>query len=112
MKEIMIIFGTRRKSIKLAPEILCLKKYASHMKAIVCVTAQHREMRKTTERRGGIKAGIAKLVGTDSKGIFEETVKLIKDKRLYNSMAKTVNPNGDSRASFRIINIIRKKLKS
>ena len=44
MHKILIIFGTRPEAIKLAPLIVKLKADSSKLKAITCVTAQHREM--------------------------------------------------------------------
>jgi UDP-N-acetylglucosamine 2-epimerase (non-hydrolysing) len=63
-------------------------------------------MRKTTERTEGIEAGTARLVGTDSKNIFEEAMKLICDKAKYEKMTKTANPYGDGKASERIYEIL------
>jgi UDP-N-acetylglucosamine 2-epimerase (non-hydrolysing) len=63
-------------------------------------------MRKNTERPEGIEAGTARLVGTDSEAIVSETMKLLEDKKLYQSMAKTVNPYGDGKASKRICEIL------
>jgi len=63
-------------------------------------------MRKKTERQEGIEAGTAKLVGTDSEKIFLETMKLMDDEKLYQAIAKTVNPYGDGRASERIYEIL------
>lgn len=63
-------------------------------------------MRKTTERTEGIEAGTAKLIGTNSKNIFDETMKLIYEKKLYEEMAKAANPYGDGKASERIYNVL------
>jgi UDP-N-acetylglucosamine 2-epimerase (non-hydrolysing) len=63
-------------------------------------------MRKTTERTEGIEAGTAKLIGTDSKNILDEAMKLICDKRLYEEMTKAANPYGDGKASERIYDIL------
>ena len=63
-------------------------------------------MRKTTERTEGIEAGTAKLIGTESKSILDETMKLICDKRRYEEMTKAVNPYGDGKASERIYDIL------
>ncbi len=63
-------------------------------------------MRERTERMEGIEAGTAKLVGTDCERIFSETMKLIKDQKLYDAMAKTVNPYGDGKASERILEVL------
>jgi UDP-N-acetylglucosamine 2-epimerase (non-hydrolysing) len=59
-------------------------------------------MRKKTERTEGIVAGTAKLVGTDSKKIYSEAMKLLRNNRLYHKMAKAVNPYGDGKAAERI----------
>lgn len=67
-------------------------------------------LRDTTERPEGIKAGTAKLVGTDEHKIYEETKKLIEDKEEYNKMAQAINPYGDGLASQRIVDIIIKNL--
>jgi UDP-N-acetylglucosamine 2-epimerase (non-hydrolysing) len=63
-------------------------------------------MRKTTERPEGIKAGVAKLVGTDAKKIYEETAWLLKNKRAYETMSKKANPYGDGKAAQRIVQAI------
>ncbi|MDI6891098.1 MAG: UDP-N-acetylglucosamine 2-epimerase (non-hydrolyzing) [Thermodesulfovibrionales bacterium] len=44
MKKLLIVFGTRPEAIKLAPVIKQLKAKSKELRAIVCVTAQHREM--------------------------------------------------------------------
>lgn len=63
-------------------------------------------MRKKTERQEGVEAGTAKLVGVDGNNIFKETIKLLENKELYNSMADAKNPYGDGKASERIVNIL------
>lgn len=63
-------------------------------------------LRRTTERPEGIKAGVAKLVGTNKNKIYKEAVKLIKDQKEYRKMSKAVNPYGDGKASQRIARII------
>jgi UDP-N-acetylglucosamine 2-epimerase (non-hydrolysing) len=63
-------------------------------------------MRKKTERQEGITAGTARLVGVNGNNIFAETMKLLKDKQLYNSMAVATNPYGDGKASERILHIL------
>lgn len=63
-------------------------------------------LRDTTERPEGIKAGTLKLVGTDEDVIYEETKKLLLDKKEYEKMSKASNPYGDGHASERIVNAI------
>lgn len=67
-------------------------------------------LRKVTERPDGIEAGTAKLVGTESESIFSETMKLLLNKKMYQSMAKSVNPYGDGKASVRISQILDREL--
>ena len=68
-------------------------------------------LRDTTERPEGIDAGTLKLVGTNEKIIYEETMKLLTDEKEYNAMAKAKNPYGDGHASERIVDAIVEKYK-
>ena len=43
MKKVMVVFGTRPEAIKMCPLVLELKK-DPHIKTVVCVTGQHRQM--------------------------------------------------------------------
>ena len=63
-------------------------------------------LRDTTERPEGIEAGTLKLVGTDENVIYEETKKILIDKKIYNKMSKASNPYGDGHASEKIVNAI------
>lgn len=63
-------------------------------------------LRDTTERPEGIEAGTLKLVGTDTEKIYEETKKLLTDKKIYDSMSESCNPYGDGHASERIVDAI------
>ncbi len=60
-------------------------------------------LRETTERPEGVKAGTAKLVGTNSGEIVEAAMRLLDDEGEYNLMAKAINPYGDGKASHRIV---------
>ena len=66
-------------------------------------------LRDTTDRPEGIEAGTLKLVGTDEDKVYEETKKLLTDKRLYETMSKASNPYGDGFASKRIADAIEEK---
>jgi UDP-N-acetylglucosamine 2-epimerase (non-hydrolysing) len=59
-------------------------------------------MRDVTERLEGIKAGTAKLVGTDQQKIINEVSELLTSEKLYKKVAKRNNPYGDGKASKRI----------
>lgn len=60
-------------------------------------------LRRTTERPEAVDAGTAKLVGTDSASIAQETARLLDDPAAYDQMARAVNPFGDGLASGRIL---------
>jgi len=60
-------------------------------------------LRNTTERLEGIKSGNAKLIGTNSQDIYKEIDLLLKDKKLYEKMAKSKNPYGDGKSSIKIL---------
>jgi UDP-N-acetylglucosamine 2-epimerase (non-hydrolysing) len=44
MKTVLVVLGTRPEAIKLAPVIAALKRQPQTFQAVVCVTAQHRQM--------------------------------------------------------------------
>lgn len=67
-------------------------------------------LRNVTERGEGIRAGVSKLVGTDTKRIVTETSKLLNSKRAYAKMAGKKNPYGDGKTSERILRVLRKEL--
>jgi UDP-N-acetylglucosamine 2-epimerase (non-hydrolysing) len=59
-------------------------------------------MRETTERPEGVKAGCAKLSGTDPAGVAADIELLLDDPGAYERMARVSNPYGDGRAGARI----------
>lgn len=59
--------------------------------------------RNTTEREEGVKAGVARLVGTDTKRIVAEVTMLLENKSEYEKMATVKNPYGDGIAAKKII---------
>jgi len=60
-------------------------------------------LRSRTERVEAIEAGTAKLVGTDTDKIVDETELLLGNPSLYGHMARATNPYGDGFASDRIV---------
>ncbi|HTX92730.1 MAG TPA: UDP-N-acetylglucosamine 2-epimerase (non-hydrolyzing) [Anaerolineales bacterium] len=60
-------------------------------------------LRQVTERPEGVKAGVLKLVGTDSARIVNEANRLLENPRAYARMARAVNPFGDGHAAARIV---------
>lgn len=67
-------------------------------------------MRDTTERPEGVEAGTLKLVGTNTKDIYENMTKLLDNKEEYEKMSKASNPYGDGTASKKIADIIEKNM--
>lgn len=66
-------------------------------------------LRRTTERPEGVEAGTAKLIGTDTSVIVEETRRLLTDSELYTRMSRSVNPYGDGKAAERIVSVLDKE---
>ena len=71
-------------------------------------------MRDRTERTEALNTGSIKLVGTNSKKIFEETITLLDNRDQYIKMAQVKNPYGDGTASEKILSALKnfKKMKS
>lgn len=63
-------------------------------------------LREVTERPEAVKAGCAKVIGTNEKNIIKETEWLLHNKNERQKMAKVRNPYGDGKAADRIINTI------
>jgi UDP-N-acetylglucosamine 2-epimerase (non-hydrolysing) len=64
-------------------------------------------MRDTTERPEAVKAGTARLVGTNKEHIVQTINTLIHSSSEYNLMSNATNPYGDGYASDKIIEILR-----
>jgi UDP-N-acetylglucosamine 2-epimerase (non-hydrolysing) len=64
-------------------------------------------LRETTERPEGIRAGTARLVGTDRAQIVGVASTLLTDETAYAEMSRARNPYGDGRAAERIVGVIR-----
>lgn len=63
-------------------------------------------MRETTERPEGIRAGTARLVGTNRTRIVDEIERLLRDPDSYAAMAQAHNPYGDGHAGECIANAL------
>jgi UDP-N-acetylglucosamine 2-epimerase len=64
-------------------------------------------LRRVTERPEAVSAGVAKLVGTDSKAVVAAASRLLDDPAHYDAMARGTGVFGDGRASERIVDCIR-----
>jgi UDP-N-acetylglucosamine 2-epimerase (non-hydrolysing) len=63
-------------------------------------------LRDITERPEVIEAGVAKLIGTERKRVFDALAELHKNPTTYERMARPVFPYGDGQAAKRIISSI------
>lgn len=63
-------------------------------------------MRETTERPEGVRAGTLKLVGTETRSIYQEAARLLDEPSAYDAMAQASNPYGDGTACLRIMEAI------
>ena len=68
-------------------------------------------LRETTERAEAVKAGTARLVGTDRSRIVRESEKLLRNPDHHARMSRAGNPFGDGKASARIAKILNSHLK-
>ena len=62
--------------------------------------------RETTERPEAVRAGTARLVGTNTERIVFEVSRLLDDRGQYVAMAHANNPYGDGHASERIVHAL------
>lgn len=66
-------------------------------------------LRKNTERPEAIKAGTAKIVGTDPTSIQQAAFTLLHDKRAYNQMTSAGQLFGDGHAAEKIVEILKRE---
>ncbi|HET9986406.1 MAG TPA: UDP-N-acetylglucosamine 2-epimerase (non-hydrolyzing) [Longimicrobiales bacterium] len=67
-------------------------------------------LREVTERPEGVRAGVARLVGTDREKILRNAEDLLGDAATRERMAAARNPYGDGRAAERIADIVAHEL--
>jgi UDP-N-acetylglucosamine 2-epimerase (non-hydrolysing) len=67
-------------------------------------------LRRESERPEAISAGVARLVGTNTRTIVREADRLLKDQAAYQSMARGASPYGDGHAAERIVAAIARTL--
>ncbi len=67
-------------------------------------------LRNVTERAEGIRAGVAKLVGTDPDKIFKTTAQLLTSAKMARRMRAARNPYGDGRSAARVVDVLRQRL--
>lgn len=64
-------------------------------------------MRDVTERPEAVEAGTVRLVGTEKERIVSETMNIINNSELCDSMSRAHNPYGDGKAAERIVAILK-----
>lgn len=62
--------------------------------------------REKTERPEAIDAGTSKLIPLQAERFVETALHVLRDPKIYNSMAQAENPFGDGRSAERILDII------
>lgn len=67
-------------------------------------------LREVTERPEGVRAGVARLVGTDRETILRNAEELLGDAASRERMGAARNPYGDGRAAERIADIVAHEL--
>lgn len=60
-------------------------------------------LRTETERPEAVEAGTVKVVGVNEDEIYRNAVTLLTDQKVYQEMARAVNPYGDGHACERIV---------
>lgn len=63
-------------------------------------------LRDTTERPEGVAAGTLKLVGTETKDVFNAMSELLDKPEIYSKMVTAINPYGDGKAAEHILEAI------
>jgi len=63
-------------------------------------------LREVTERPEGVTSGILRLVGTEPKRIISNTIQLLEEEQIYQTMSQSKNPFGDGHAAEKIINAV------
>ena len=66
-------------------------------------------MRDTTERPEALESGTVHLVGTNYELIIKEVSALLDNKEAYQKMSKAINPYGDGKACYRIVNSLKEQ---
>jgi UDP-N-acetylglucosamine 2-epimerase (non-hydrolysing) len=66
-------------------------------------------LRDETERPEAVQAGVARLVGTTERSVYEAANALLTNPQLYSAMSQPQSPYGDGHASARIAKVIEER---
>ncbi len=64
-------------------------------------------VRRETERPEAVEAGTVKLAGVERETIYSMAKELLTDQKVYETMARAINPYGDGKACLRIADILK-----
>ena len=101
MKKVMIVFGTRPEAIKMCPLVLELRK-DPHIKTVVCVTGQHRQMLDMVLEVFGVVPEHDLAIMKDRQTLFDITVNILQSVRevLAQEEPDLVLVHGDTTTTF------------
>ena len=101
MKKILLIFGTRPEAIKMCPLVPELKKRKS-LKAVVCVTGQHREMLDGVLSAFGVTPDYDLSLMKEGQTLFDITAGVLSgiEAVLEKEKPDTVLVHGDTTTAF------------
>lgn len=101
MKKVMLVFGTRPEAIKMCPLVNELKT-RKQIKAIVCVTGQHREMLNQVLQIFHVKPDYNLSIMKERQTLFDVTVNILERIKevLEKEMPDIVLVHGDTSTTF------------
>jgi len=101
MTKVMIVFGTRPEAIKMCPLVNELKS-RENIKALVCVTGQHRQMLDQVLKAFGVVPDFDLSIMKDKQTLFDVTVKILEGMRpvLEEARPDVVLVHGDTSTTF------------
>ena len=101
MKKIMLVFGTRPEAIKMCPLVLELRNL-EHIKTIVCVTGQHREMLDSVLNAFGVVPDHDLSIMDSGQTLFDITLKVMFGMRdvIENERPDVLLVHGDTTTTF------------
>ena len=101
MKKVMLVFGTRPEAIKMCPLINELKK-RNKLKAVVCVTGQHRQMLDQVLKVFNVKPDYDLFIMKEHQTLFDVTTNILKNIKevLEKEKPNIVLVHGDTSTTF------------
>ena len=102
MKKILLVFGTRPETIKMAPIFRELKRYPQDFEPVICVTGQHRQMLDQMLRVFDISPDYDLRIMDKANDLYDLTALVLTEMR---DILAEVNPDimlvhGDTTTSF------------